>query len=132
MNRRNQHQQAPQHHSTHVRVQALDQRCYAIYVEMARLRASEMALTKKWQVWQQQRIALDHEKGQVFAQGILSAFGGPKLLPDAQNWHYRNQNLQRAENRLKLEGIAIQSALEAYEAELYLINLEIDMLISYP
>lgn len=113
------------------RIQALDRRYLAIYNQVARLRAAEKALSAKWQLWHQHRMALDHEKPQVFAQGIISAFGGPNLLPNAQNWHYRNQNLQRAAYRLQEKAIEIKAQLEVYEQEMYLIDLEIELLSSY-
>ena len=113
------------------RIQALDRRYLAIYNQVARLCAAEKALSAKWQLWHQQRMALDHEKSQVFVQGIISTFGGPNLLPNAQNWHYRNQNLQRAAYRLQEKAIEIKAQLEGYEQEMYLIDLEIELLNSY-
>ena len=120
-------QQNNRQHSTRLphassRMQALDQRYFVIFVEMAQLRAAERALSAQWHLWNQQRMALDQEKPQIFVQGLITAFGGPCLLPSAHNWHVRNQNLQRASYRLQFKGVEIQAQLAAYEHELYLID----------
>ncbi len=124
-------QSHPRHDPNAARIQALDRHYLAIYQQVARLRAAEKTLSARWQLWHQQRLALDSEKPQVFVQGVISAFGGPNLLPNAQNWHYRNQNLQRAAHRLHEKEIEIKAQLEVCEQELYLIDLEIELLRSY-
>lgn len=125
------HQNSPR--SSHAwRIQDLDRRRFAISVEMTKLRAEERSLHAKWQMWYGERQKHDHEKGRAFVQSMASLFGAPALFPSAQAWQVKDLNLQRAYQRLFIRGSEIFHQLIAYEHELYLIDLEIDLLSHFP
>lgn len=114
------------------RTQELDRRRFAISVEMTKLRMQERTLNARWQMWYLARQQHDAERSRAFAQSVACLFGAPALFPSAQAWQVHDQNLRRVYQKLFLRGNEVFHQLIAYEHELYLIDLEIDLLSQYP
>jgi hypothetical protein len=95
-------------------------------VQALMLRAE--ALEQQWHVLQYHKASLQQQKPVLAVQIVLSGLAGTRYLPAERLFQYRRERLMQEEERLQQAMIWCQSDLNALQAQIEVIRLELSLL----
>jgi hypothetical protein len=95
-------------------------------VQALMLRAE--GLEQQWQVLQYHKASLQQQKPVLAVQIVLSGLAGTRYLPAERLFQYRRERLMQEEERLQQAMIWCQSDLNALQAQIEVIRLELSLL----
>ena len=86
------------------------------------------ALEQQWQVLQDHRASLQQQRPKLAVQIVLSGLARTRNLPAERLFQYRRERLMQEEERLQQAMIWCQSDLNALQAQIEVIRLELSLL----
>ncbi len=86
------------------------------------------ALEQQWQALQYHKASLQQQKPILAVQIVLSGLAGTRYLPAERLFQYRRERLMQEEERLQQAMIWCNNDLNALQAQIEVIRLELSLL----